>query len=134
MERSQVPSSPIASVSASSHCQWAAPSDADSPSAGAFGAPEKTKLIQNVVAAIKASGGPAQHLRNELVDGKKQQFATWLWDTFPEDPRQHYEHGRSLPTVTTDDQSSTLPLCVHISSLEYFMCHGILHPIKQNEI
>ena len=87
---------------------------------GEAGALNKSKLTDRVIAVVKEHGGPTQYLRHQLesIDDATK-FAMWLWETFPEEDRQHYEHMRQLPPATTDDRGITPPLCVHVSSLGY---------------
>ena len=80
----------------------------------------KDKIISELLPLVKNVGGPAQFVRR-LLDARSevQQYATWLWDTFPEDSTTHYEYHRQLPTTDESNQAMTPPLCLHPATLAY---------------
>jgi hypothetical protein len=46
-------------------------------------------------------------------------FATFLWNTFPETDDTLYHHSGPIPSVSDDDLSNALPVCVHVAALGY---------------
>ena len=77
-------------------------------------------MISELVPMVKDVGGPAQFVRR-LLDARSmvKTYATWLWDTFPEDSTTHYEYHRELPTTDESNQAMTPPLCLHPATLAY---------------
>ena len=74
----------------------------------------KTAIIVELLPMVKKDGGPAQFVRKLLeARPRTQEYAMWLWHTFPEDASHHYEYGRELPTTDESNQAMMPPLCLH---------------------
>ena len=80
----------------------------------------RTAIIGELLPMVKKDGGPAQFVRKLLeARPRTQEYAMWLWHTFPEDASHHYEYGRELPTTDESNQAMTPPLCLHPAALAY---------------
>ena len=49
----------------------------------------------------------------------RNDYASWLWETFPESDQIAYHHNGLLPSCKESEMGSTLPLCIHVTSLGY---------------
>ena len=97
--------------------------------------PEPNAFNKKVMTAMKQLvteyGGPFDYLRANLkLDAAtpeqrsesiqvRNEFALYLWSTFPEAADQCYHHSALLPTVREADMAHTTPLCLHLSSFGY---------------
>jgi hypothetical protein len=84
----------------------------------------KTEFVEKAIRELgvlsKLSGGPANYLQEQMPDPSHQSdFATFLWNTFPEADDALYHHSGPLPNVSDDDLSHALPVCVHVAALGY---------------
>ena len=53
-------------------------------------------IYRELLPIVKAMGGPAQYVRKTLADRLHvQEYAGWLWDTWPEDSSHTYEYHRA---------------------------------------
>lgn len=105
---------------------WAAPPMAATPStqfaATSFAA---MKMIADTYgspyaylqAILKLDAGSKEE-REEMVR-EQNNFAAWLWNTFPEVPDQYYHHAGCIPPVLEKDMAVINPVCMHITSFGY---------------
>ena len=115
-------------VTADTHSnEWAlAPDEAHG------GSPEFVARVKAFVKqVIQEHGSPFYYLKFHLKldptsnEEKTQSlklrsdYASWLWETFPESDQIAYHHNGLLPSCKESDMGSTLPLCIHVTSLGY---------------
>jgi hypothetical protein len=84
----------------------------------------KTEFVEKAIRELgvlsKLSGGPANYLLEQMPDPSDQSdFATFLWNTFPEADDALYHHSGPIPNVSDDELSHALPVCVHVAALGY---------------
>lgn len=84
----------------------------------------KTEFVEKAVRELgdlsKLCGGPANYLAAQMpYPSDQSDFATFLWNTFPEADDTLYHHSGPIPSVSDDDLSNALPVCVHVAALGY---------------
>ena len=69
------------------------------------------QVIELWVAHVnKVAGGAARHSRNELNnEDMRQEYAGWLWLTFPECSDSLYQHTDDVPCVVNKEDLSFTP-------------------------
>ena len=77
----------------------------------------QTEFVEKAVRELgdlsKLCGGPANYLAAQMpYPSDQSDFATFLWDTFPEADDTLYHHSGPIPSVREDDLSNALPVCV----------------------
>jgi len=89
-------------------------------------------------------GSPYNYLKEELKLGcgtpsdiaeslnLRNDFAHWMWTTFPEKEDQSYHHHGLIPSVKESDMAEIPPLCVHTTSLGYDLSASLKPPPGQH--
>ena len=109
-----------------------AASEATAPTPVPWGVPElggSEKLLLDTVKnrvevyirlALDQHGGPAQYLRHKLdPPGMCEEFAEWLFKTFPPSNAALYHFTDPVPPVGPQGLGSTTPLVVHVAQLGF---------------